>query len=91
LLMAQWERAKNCELCLAAMVVSFRRWCSGSIVLQVTCEEAPSLLAILGRFTLCTWKADDCWRVFTTSRGHVTMAPAVPATLQHKHGQISHF
>lgn len=25
---------------------------------------------------------EDCWRVFTTSRGHVTMAPTVPATLK---------
>jgi len=28
------------------------------------------------------WQVDDCSLVFTTSRGHVAMAPVVPATLQ---------
>ena len=27
---------------------------------------------------------DDCRRVLTTSRGHVTIAPAVPAVLKNK-------
>ena len=34
------------------------------------------------------WQVDDCSLVFTTSRGHVAIAPAVPATLRKKRQSI---
>lgn len=74
--------AKICVEFRTAEVVSLLRWW-GSIVLHVTWLLFTPGAAIFGKQTFWTWNphVDDWRRVFTTSRGQVTIAPTVPATL----------
>lgn len=76
-----WEIARNWVACLDVTVLILLL-CEGMMVLQVT-WLFPSGEAILGTCILWTWKPaeEDCSLVLTTSRGHVTMAPTVPAML----------
>lgn len=76
-----WEIARNWVACLDVTVLILLL-CEGMMVLQVT-WLFPSGEAILGTYILWTWKPaeEDCSLVLTTSRGHVTMAPTVPAIL----------
>lgn len=75
------EIARNWVACLDVTVLILLL-CEGMMVLQVT-WLFPSGEAILGTYILWTWKPadEDCSLVLTTSRGHVTMAPTVPAIL----------
>jgi hypothetical protein len=78
----QCEMAKIWVEFRTAEVVSLLRWW-GRIVLHVTWLLLPPGAAIFGKHTFWTWNphVEDWRRVFTTSSGHVTIAPTVPATL----------
>lgn len=68
----------TCGLFLKIVVHNFLR-CSGRSMASDVGLEPPGSSAIRGG---CK-KADElCRRVLTTSRGHVTTAPTVPATLK---------
>lgn len=72
----QCDIAIICGLFLKIVVHNFLR-CSGRSMASDVGLEPPGSSAIRGG---CK-KADElCRRVLTTSRGHVTTAPTVPAT-----------
>lgn len=64
------------------LVQSFRR-CSGRRSASLAGFCRPGNSAILELWRACIGRKAELWkRVFTTSRGHVRTAPAVPATLK---------
>jgi hypothetical protein len=72
----------TCALARRKIVVESRRRCSGRLWIVGFWKARES--AIFGLFKWIGINEELCNRVLTTSRGHVTTAPAVPATLQLK-------
>lgn len=81
-LMPQWDNVTTEGFVRNIVVQRNRRRCSGGMVLHVTCLLGVSV-AIFGTCNFWTENPDveDCSRVLTTSNGHVTIAPTVPAVL----------
>ena len=61
---------------LPPVLVAEVRWLTPSTVLTLTASDLPTL-RVVPKPELEDWR-----RVLTTSRGQVTMAPEVPATLK---------